>query len=268
MAPSITVFNRYADEKVAKVINTLEQYCKVLVDSTRNMNEIIDRYKGCNGMFFIHECGEWGYLNICDSEWVAPLFCISFDPNTTISNFQWDALLAFIEDLFKGRKIEDSLLKEIELLIPRVEDITPLQRPLMPVIIENTEYEFNYEIDELYDLCYCQIIKPFVDKPYITIIRNFGVVGFLPMFTAFYICSSWGVTSLDHAFLSHLWTNLSMVAKHGPLNLEERLKTEINNCLPREGHVPNQEPEVYRMTIEELKKVVQIKNKRKVHWNK
>jgi hypothetical protein len=111
------------------------------------------------------------------------------------------------------------------------------------------------------DLKIFEVIKPFTDRPYTAVIRDYAARGDLPFFTALYVCTTWGVASADHVFLEKIWNHLDMTSKYGPLDLQNRLKDNIEKCTPREGYVPEKEPEVYRMAIPEI--VAQWDNKRK-----
>ena len=116
------------------------------------------------------------------------------------------------------------------------------------------------EIDEERDMGFFQIDKPFTDRPYTTIIRSFKEQGYLPVFTSLYIDSSWGLGP-DNSFLAELWVHLGMNASTGLFDLDSRINDHIRRCSPDNG-VPEAEPEVYRISIEELKNQMTNKNKR------
>ena len=109
---------------------------------------------------------------------------------------------------------------------------------------------FEHFIDKEKDLCFCQIDKPFTDKPYTCVIEEFSKHDFLPMFTSFYICSSWGVCAKDHIFLAHLWKHLDMTKQFGSFDLEKRLQQRIKDC---EAGKP--EPRIYREPISKVKEL-------------
>ena len=265
-SPFFTVLHRYNDTKTAHVINTLEKYYVVYVDGTKTISEIMHTYKGFNGKFFCFD-EKWFLLDVEDLEGEEPLFCVAFDSDHKTTPDEYRTLLQFVDRIFKNETLCDELWAKIQEIVQNPPVCKELPIPYKieyPTPEPNTKYYFNYEEDKNRNVCYCQIDKPYTDKPYVTIIRNFDDIGFLPMFTAFYVCSSWGITSCDQAFLSKIWNYLDMKKEHGPINLEERLKQAVLDCQPREGHVPNAEPEVYRVTISELKNMFQTRNKHRI----
>lgn len=258
MAPGITVFV-YPNKKLtnAHVIKTLEKYYPPFVDG-KNLAPVDMKYKynGCNGKFFALDVDEWIMYDLETVDLIPPSFVITFDVGTKVKKDEWLTILKWIKVIFDGQEDYD-LYEAVKKLIPQYvncpEKITMSKQIEPKTEEERMDYRFRYVEDLDFDRCLFEVIKPHTDKPYTAVVRNFKERGFLPFFTALYVCSSWGVCSHDHVFLERLWTHLNMSVKYGPLDLENRLKTDIEKCLPREGYVPEPEPEVYRMEIEEVK---------------
>jgi len=74
-----------------------------------------------------------------------------------------------------------------------------------------------------------------------------------------YVSQSWGVANYDYGFLVKLWGFLDMEKDYGELNLEQRLKDDIEKC----NSNPLLEPEVYRETLEEVREKLEKARKRK-----
>ena len=243
----------------AHVMKTLETYYPPFVDG-KNLNpvDMKHKYHGVNGKFFNCEGDQWTMFDLEVVDLMQPTFLVSFDEGTKVSKADWNLVLKWVNTIFSGEK-DYELDDKIKKLIPPYEkcpEKITFSTQLEPKCVEDQrEYRFRYVVDCDFDRALFEVIKPYTDKPYTAVIRGFSNRGFLPFFTALYVCTSWGVCSQDHAFLEKLWVFMNLDAQHGPLNLEKRLQEDIQRCLPREGYVPEPEPEVYRMSIEEVKGV-------------
>jgi hypothetical protein len=224
-----------------------------------------NKYKGCNGKFFALDGEDWLMYDLETVDLIAPSFVLTFDTGKKVSKEEWKIVRKWVESIFHG-DLEDDLNERMLELVPKPkepEEIVTLTKQIEPQVIpDQKDYLFRYVLEEEIDRCLLEVVKPYTDKPYTTVIREFKKKGFLPFFTSLYVCSSWGVCSKDHQFLQHLWNHLKMQEEHGDLDLERRLKEDIEKCLPKEGYVPDAEPEVYRLTIEEVREVWSGKRKR------
>jgi hypothetical protein len=111
-------------------------------------------------------------------------------------------------------------------------------------------YDFKSFIVPDRDVGIFEITKPFTNLPYTMVIRNFSKVGYLPLFSGFYIEMSWGVSTKDDAYLRFLWEKLEM---EGECDLEKLQRDRALKCYPAQGHVPEPQPEVYRKTIDQVR---------------
>ena len=267
MAPFFTVLANESNKLTTlHVSSTLKKYYPIFVDGeNKTPDQQKYKYKGANCKFFGLEGGEWLMFDLDVVEHIRPNFLLSFDSDHKVSRQEWKSILKWVRSIFEG--VDDYELNEfMEKLVPKPvecpEKIT-LSKQIEPKIEDVTpEYRFKYVIDEEIDRALFQVDKPYTDRPYTAVIRSFSKRGFLPFFTALYVCTSWGVCSNDHLFLQRLWSHLNMEGEYGPLNLEQRLKEDIEKCLPGEGKVPEAEPEVYRCDIMGVREIWSNKQKR------
>lgn len=257
MAPAITLLvdpNR-------KLLNlhtatTLEKYYPCFADGENYQPILMKRkYDKCNGKFFGLDIDEWLMYDLETVDLIPPSFVITFDKNKKVTRKQWTMILKWVQTIFRGEEDRD-LNEQVFALIPKPsvlpEKITISKQIEPNCVPENREYQFRYVVHEPFDRALFEVIKPYTDRPYTAVIRNYSRRGMLPFFTALYVSTSWGVCNQDHVFLTRLWEYLNMQVEHGDLDLENRLKADIEKCLPREGYTPEPEPEVYRSTIEEV----------------
>jgi len=248
MAPFFTVF--IPNNKLCgTIINTLTKfYAPPLVDGISSYPQNFkDKYGGMNGRYFRFEGDD---LLMFDNEsigLIVPQFLLSFDVGVKVSKDDWKTVVHFINAIFKG-ELSDDLKNAFETLAPSPIVYKPNPPESEPSPPENEEYEFQYDTDSENDITVVEIIKPFTDRPYTLILRQFSKRGFAPLFTGLYIATSWGVCSKDYAFLEKLWTHLELQKTLGPIDLMNRLKDDINKC---EEH-PELEPEMYRETLDEV----------------
>lgn len=113
----------------------------------------------------------------------------------------------------------------------------------------NDQYTFNAHTCGDRNVALFEIVKPYTDLPYTIVVRDYGNRGYLPIFTSLFICSSWGVCSEDIGFLKELWGFLGMA---GVFDIDELMKDATERCTPRQGFLPEPEPEVYRRNIDQV----------------
>lgn len=248
MAPFFTIFcDRKSTLKQTEIVKTLEKYYVCFIDSENTAPLIKKKYAGSNHRFFGKDLDDWLMYEIDIVDLIPPAFVLTFDVGTKVKREDWQLALDFVKTIFSYTPDQDIITKMYD-LVPKA--VTPDKISIAPkkdAVQGTNEYMFQYKVLDEKDLCLCQIDKPFTDRPYTCAIANFSKEGFLPMFTAYYICSSWGVSPKDHVFLAHLWKYLDMAKDHGEINLEKRLRQNVEDC--QNG---KEEPRVYRKSIEEV----------------
>ena len=113
--------------------------------------------------------------------------------------------------------------------------------------------EYELETRLVNDFMFYQVKKPFVDRPYTTVVRGFEKNGHKRFFTNLFVCNSWGVASKDIQFLYKAWEWFGM---EGEFDLDAMMKEATDAC-KYPGLEP--EPEVWRS---DLQSVLEIFNKR------
>lgn len=252
MAPFFTLFcNRKATKDQTENVRALEKYYSVFIDSELDPDTIKTKYGTSNHKFFGKVMGDWVMYDYKSVDTVPPACVLTFDVDSKVKQEDWDTAYEFIKTIFSDNPDQLLIDKMYNIVskAPIAEKLSVL--PTKEAVKQNNEYMFSHWIDTEKDVCICQIDKPFTDRPYTCVIENFSQVDFVPMFTAFYICSSWGVAAQDSIFLVHLWKHLDMKEKYGVIDLERRLKDVIKAC---ENGAP--EPRVYRNTIEGVKNLL------------
>jgi len=251
MAPFFTLFvNPKATNEQIDNIRTIEKYYLSFIDSEVDPLVIKGKYATSKHKFFGRDCGEWLMYDYETVDCIPPACVLTFDVDAKVGRKDWLTAYAFIKTIFSEMP-EQQLIDAMYELVPKAPIAEKLSVvPLKDVVKQNTEYMFSHWMDTAKDICICQIDKPFTDRPYTCVIEKFSEVDFVPMFTAYFICQSWGVTPKDSIFLVHLWNHLDMKSRYGSIDLEVRLKERIARCDAGEP-----EPRVYREPIDEVKKL-------------
>lgn len=255
MAPFITIFcDRKSTPEQTEIVKTLEKYYVCFIDSENLPKLIRKKYEGSNHRFFGMDCGKWLMYAIDIVEVIPPSFVLTFDVGVKVKTSEWKLALDFVKTIFSDSP-NQQIIDQFQILVPAATKVEKLTvAPAKDAVKQNNEYMFSNYIDKERDLCFCQVEKPFTDKPYTCVIENFSKEDFVPMFTAYYVCQSWGVCSKDHVFLAHLWKHLEMSKNYGNLDLAERLQKNIEEC--KNG---KPEPRVYRMEIKDVLKLFEEK---------
>lgn len=256
MAPFFTIFcDRKSTPAQTEIVKTLEKYYVCFIDSENQAPLIKKKYETSNHKFFGKDLGEWLMYNYEIVDCIIPAFVLTFDVGTKVKKQDWDLAFDFVKTIFSDSPDQSIIDRMIELVpkaaIPEKISIASVKNPAK----QNNEYMFEHFIDKEKDMCYCQIDKPFTDRPYTCVIEKFSEEDFLPMFTAFYICQSWGVAAQDNIFLAHIWKHLDMKTKFGDLDLEKRLQKNILECSNGKP-----EPRVYREKIKDVIKLFEEKS--------
>lgn len=253
MAPIFTVFsNEHCKLMNLHCIHTIEQYYKVLVDGV-NVENMSQKFNKCNGRFFSFVEDQWYMYDHLDlGKYLTPHILLSFNDGEALDEQDWALVYSWLLAAFNNEMTDELNNKMLELVpVP----------PECPLIVKDvlraehelpTDYSFRYLVDHERDMAIFEVIKPNTIEPYTAVVRNFKKRSFLPFFTALYVCTSWGVSSYDHLFLTKVWNHLGMSEKYGDLNLEQRLKDDIAKCSSNNPGGPEAEPEVYRMFIHEV----------------
>lgn len=264
MAPFFTIFcDKKSTPEQTEIVKTLEKYYLCFIDSENQTHEIKRKYQNSNHRFFGLDRNKWLMYTLDVVESIPPAFCLTFDVGENIEKKDWKLVYDFVKSIFSDSP-DEQLIQDMAKLVPTatiVEKLTVI--PAKDAVKQNNEYMFSFKALPENDYCLCQIDKPFTDKPYTCVIETYNKEGFLPMFTAFYICSSWGVCSKDHIFLAHLWKHLDMAVLHGQFDLEKRLRQNIDEC--KNG---KPEPRVYRLPIDEVELLFKEKHLAQVEKEK
>lgn len=257
MAPFFTFFvDKRNTGYASPFIRKLDKYYPSFADAVYiTPVEMKKRYYNANAKFFAYDNQDLIMFDLESVDLIEPLIALTMDSFTKMNRISWTKVFKFLKAVFEEYTVPDEILKDMYTIMepPKVlPEKVILSKSIEPAKPQETEYKFEYLVEG--DVCYCQITKPFTDRPYTCIIRDYFKVGFEPLFTALYVSQSWGVTNLDHAFLQQLWKHLNMP---GELNIEERLVHEIELC--KNG---KPEPEVYRLDISGVKEQLSKKKKR------
>lgn len=122
------------------------------------------------------------------------------------------------------------------------EEIMEQDHPTVP-----DSYGFRFKQIPERNVCIYEVLKPYTDLPYTAVVRNWQ--DHKHFFSSLFVCKSWGVANTDLLFLKEAWNFLGMA---GECDLEKMVKDRVESCFPREGYVPECEPEVYRRSLEQV----------------
>lgn len=262
MPPAITCFvDPKNPHKMTSIIRKLRNYFEVYIDSI-NLDPILIKAKFASSThrFFSHDCGELIMYEYEIVDMIFPEFVVTTDK---ITKQEWKTFFNFMKKIFEEDQVDQMLIDQVKDLVQQVvpQKADKVETSIGVVQELPKAYSYDCEIDNGRNICFCQITKPFTDRPYTTVIRNFSEQGLKPLFTSLFIDSTWGF-SHDVEFLVQLWSHLGLIYEFGELDLDKELKQRTESCYPKEGQVPEKEPEVYRMSIEELKEQFTKRNKR------
>lgn len=131
----------------------------------------------------------------------------------------------------------------------------PVSQLLELPVFEADPGEKEYKLENMLvnDCMFYQVIKPNCDRPYTTVVREFGKKGHRRFFTNLFVCNSWGVAKQDIQFLKKAWEWFEM---EGEFDLDAMMKEATEAC---KYPTMETEPEVWR---NDLKAVLEIFNKR------
>lgn len=234
------------------VISIIQKYFPILADSVSvELPAFKDKYKNSNSRCFMFT-DQWE-MHVVEEVDQVPHFVLSFDETQLVLATDWDDIFSWVTHIFNDSNPPE-LYEKIVQLISLPEKIVPESpKSISPPVSEpDNSYSLRYIVDESRNIGVFEVTKPHTDRPYTVIIRNYSARTVLPFFTSLFVCTSWGVTNLDILFLYKVYEHMNLQPIHGDLDLENRLKADIEKCKPSNPGGPEAEPEVYRTSIEEL----------------
>ena len=263
MPPAITCFvDPRHPHKMTEIVRKLQGYFEVYVDSV-NLDPILmkAKYGGSVHRFFAHDCGVLIMYDYEIVDMIPPEFVITTD---RMDKEGWRTFFNFLKKVLDEEEVDQMLVDEVKDLVKQQKCSVKQESGILELEdkVVNTDYLYDCDVDAGRNMCFCQITKPFTDRPYTVVIRNFSQNGLKPLFTSLFVDSSWGF-SHDVEFLALLWRHLGLIYEFGELDLAKELKAHTERCRPQEnGEAPEAEPELYRMSIEALKIQFNMRNKR------
>ncbi len=179
-----------------------------------------------------------------------PIMCVCFNQNDDVVD--WSPINGFFKSVCFGVNFSPEVLEKGDKMLARpvvCKEVEKVSFDQETDKMESDHYGFRKLYSQERDVMIYEIVKPFTDKPYVTLTRNFKTRGHLPFFSSLFICNSWGVCRDDIGFLAHLWKHFGM---DGDFDCESVVSARIEACTPGEGRQPESEPEVYRNTLENV----------------
>lgn len=175
-----------------------------------------------------------------------PQMAIHFNSEQTITDFEWDQIKLYIVNLLYGNGISERTRRCINRLKDYVATPTTLVEPVQPTLPQF--YEFNSKMLEDRDIAVFEIIKANTTTPYTTIIREFSVKGYKPLFTNYFACNAFRNDFIAIHFLMKLWEEFMQ----GPMDLDQMLMEATEACYPGDSYIPIAEPEVYMKPMNQV----------------
>lgn len=178
-----------------------------------------------------------------------PHFSVSYNNSDEITGHDWHLITRYVCNLLFPLESKPKIVSrraKVLLNVPMTQNMIT-EEEMKEDLPEGYEYDFHLEKDQ--NVGFAQVKKPYTDRPYTVVIRNFDKRGYEPLFAGLFVSSSWGVCKYDILFLSKLWEFLEMKE---PFDLDALLERETQKCYPSENGPGAPEPEVYRRTIEQV----------------
>ena len=175
-----------------------------------------------------------------------PSFVVYFNTDEIISDFEWEQVQHYFRHLVNGTPVSDRTLRCIKKLkdqVAKPQVILQSEQPALPQY-----YEFNSKILEDQDIGIFEITKANGTTPYTTVIRNFSIKGYKPLFTNYFACNAFRNDFVAIQFLMKLWEEFMQ----GPMDVDGMLKDATEACYPGEDYIPITEPEVYQKSLQEI----------------
>lgn len=193
-----------------------------------------------------------------------PDFILYFDESEELTDKDWEFLCKYFDRLFnydilpfvnqRGYYLLETAKEPAEIAWHEYK-LPEITEKVDSMVCDTDSVEEYYDFKEKFvnerDVALFEIRKPYTDLPYTMVVREFSKVGYLPLFSGFYIEMSWGVSPKDDAYLRFLWDQLKM---EGDCDLEKLQKERALKCYPAKGVMPDPPPEVYRKSIDDVLK--------------
>jgi len=186
-----------------------------------------------------------------------PELVICYPPDSLEPQFQdWENVSVFLSHIMTDCEMDPAVLESVQDML-----LIELQQPLSNTDESDTEddlvvqidardyyYSYEYKIIEDIDTLICQVTRPRETVPYLVVIKSYSKVGVEPLFSNLFADSTWGKCEGDIKFLKKLWIEFM----HGDFDINQILLESTRRCFPSENEVPDAEPIVYKMTIQDF----------------
>jgi|JI7StandDraft_1071085.scaffolds.fasta_scaffold186244_2 hypothetical protein len=182
-----------------------------------------------------------------------PHLVIYFTQGDVVTDFDWDQIDLYIHNLVFGHPITDRTKRAIKKLVDEIARPKLVQQSAMPELPQY--YECNSLTIEDRDIIIFEIKKANTLIPYTTVIRQFSIKGYKPLFTNYFACNAFKNDNIAIQFLMKLWEKLMT----GPMDLDEMLKRATEDCYPGENYIPIAEPEVYNKSLQQVLEMLNVK---------
>lgn len=183
-----------------------------------------------------------------------PHLAIHFNQGDIVTDFDWEQIDLYIHNLVFGFAINDRTKRAIKKLVDAIARPKVIKQSEMPELPQY--YEFNSKMFEDRDIAIFEIKKANSQTPYTTIVRQFSIKGYKPLFTNYFACNSFRNDNIALQFLMKLWEKFMT----GPMDLEGMLKEATQACYPGEDYIPIAEPEVYTKSMQQVLEMLNIKD--------
>ncbi len=251
----ITIFSDNHSKFTGYIIQTLEHHEFVPMIDGIHGNDMywLQHHFQCPHRFY-WVCQESANVEQFTSQELhkPPHFSIHFNQDQFVTDFEWNQILGYIQCIVKSEEPNSRTKRCINNLKTHVAAPTLLKQPDQPTLPQF--YEFNSKMIEDQDIAVFEIKKANCTTPYTTIIRQFSIKGYKPLFTNYFACNAFRKDFIAIQFLMKLWNEFM----EGPMDLDDMLKEATESCYPGENYVPIAEPEVYNKSLEHVLELLNV----------
>ena len=245
----ITIFpDNPQTERNANLIKLLEGENFVPLIDAKNGNNLswLQQNYHCPHRFYcISQDGQIDSV-IANELKLPPQMVVYFNVQQTVTDFEWDQINQYLYNLMHGQGISERTKRCIKRMTDLVVTPEVLAAPEPPALPQF--YEFNSRMIEDRDIAVFEITKANSTTPYTTLIREFSVKGYKPLFTNYFACNAFKNDFIAIQFLMKLWEEFMQ----GPMDLDQMLLEATEACYPGENYVPIAEPEVYNKSMNDV----------------